>query len=114
MTQPGTVIGWRIWYTCDRHFNSEQHEWAGLPNDGVLCLKLFYEEMASGDERYTLLLDGDDYYFHTPDTNLFGCSNDPPEEIRERYPGAIIKRGKWTTAEEFYRVKDRAFHTTAP
>lgn len=115
MTRTRTVIGWRLFYTDDRHYSSAQHEWDEPPDDGTLVLKLYYEAMSGdSDERYTLLLDGDDYYFHVPDTNLYGCSNDPPEEIRERYPGAIIKRGMWTTAEEFYAVKDRAFHTAAP
>lgn len=109
-----TVVGWRCWYTDDRHYSSADHSWAELPDDGVLCLKLYYDEQAGGDERYTLLLDGDDRYFHIPNTDLYGCSNDPPDEILERYPGAVVKRGKWTTAEEFYTVKDRAFHTTAP
>ena len=109
------LFAWRIWYTDDRHYNSEYHEWNEIPDDGVLCLKLYYHDTA-GDSgiRYTLLLDGDDHYFHVPDTNLFGSSNDPVEEIRERYPGAVIKRGKWTTAEEFYETKQSAVHTTAP
>lgn len=110
-----TVVGWRCWYTDDRHFNSEQDEWGELPDDGVLCVKLYYDEFAdNGETRYTLLLDGHDHYFHVPETDLFGSSNDPVEEIHERYPGAIVKRGKWAPAEEFYSTKDRAFHTSAP
>jgi hypothetical protein len=106
--------GWRIWLTDDRQYNSREHEWAEVPDDGVLVLKLYYDAWANPDVRYTLVLDGDDHYFHVPETNLYGCSNDPIEEIKERYPGALVKRGMWTTAEEFYFAKQRAQHTTAP
>ena len=108
------VAGWRLFYTDDRSYNSADDTWANCPDDGVLVLRIYYDAFTDGGVRYTMTLTGDDHYFHVPDTDLFGCNNDPIDEIEARYPGAIVKRGQWTTRTEFDRVDTRARHTTCP
>ena len=109
------VDGWRAYYTGGREFGSDGHDWADLPDDGVLLLKLYYDEFtADGSVRYTKRLSGDDHYFHAPGTDLFGCNNDPIEDIHDRYPGVVVKRGKWTTREEMVAVRERAKHDPCP
>lgn len=105
------VVGWRVYYTDSRVYTSERTNWKDLPEDGVLLLKLYYDEWANDRVRYTKVLSGDDYYFHVPDSDIFGCNNDPPSETVSRYDGLTkeyIKRGKWTTREEMEAVRERA------
>ena len=110
------VAGWRTYYTEGRDFNSTDDRWADLPDDGVLVLRLYYDDFAGrdGSVRYTKSLSGDDHYFHIPGTDLFGCNNDPIDEIHDRYPGAIVKRGKWTTHAEMTAVQERAREDPCP
>ena len=109
------VTAWRAYYTDDRAFASTETPWRDLPDDGVLLVRLYYDEFTrGGDVRYTKSLSGDDHYFHVPGTDLFGCNNDPIPEIRARYPGAVVKRGKWTTHAEMQRVKADAKAAPCP
>ena len=111
---PGEVEAWRVYYTDSREYSSAETDWAELPDDGVLLLRLYYDAFSRGGVRYTKSLSGDDYYFHVPGTDLYGCNNDPPAEIRERYPGAVVKRGKWTTHAEMRRVQQRSKEASCP
>lgn len=92
---------WRVWYTNGRTFDSDDTDWRALPDDGVLAVRLLF-----GEGQQTIY--GHDHYFHVPGTDLFGGSDDPVEEIHERYPGAIVKRGKWAPTEEWRTVKREA------
>jgi hypothetical protein len=78
--------------------------WRNLPDDGALAFKFFYD--AKAPTRLAQHLNGNDWYWLQPTDSgvLFGHSDDAPEEIAARYPGAILKRGKWTTAEDMQRV----------
>ena len=108
------VAGWRVYYTDGREYDSTETSWADLPDDGVLLLRLYYDRHTDGGVRYTKSLSGDDHYFHVPGTALFGCNNDPIDEIEARYPGAIVKRGMWTTQDDMWRVKDAARAAPCP
>ena len=108
------VAGWRIYYVGLEDYDSATTEWSALPGDGVLLLKIYYDEFTTGGVRYTQTLSGDDYYFHVPGTDVFGCNNHPPEETHERYPGAIIKRGRWTTRTEMKAVEALAHSEDCP
>lgn len=104
------IDGWRVWYTDDRVYNSNDTDWSSLPDDGVLILCIYYDRWnRTGDVRYRLILSGDDWYFYNPDTGLFGSNTDTLSENENRYPNAIFKRGSWGTAEEFERVRNAAF-----
>lgn len=106
--------GWRLYYTEDRAYSSADTEWVACPDDGVLALVLYYDAYTDGGVQYRKVLTGDDHYFHVPGTDLYGCNNDSIPEIEARYPGAVVKRGKWTTHAEMTRVEQRAYHTTCP
>lgn len=109
------VEGWRAYYTDGRAFDSATHDWVDLPDDGLLVLVIYYDRWSGdGTVQQRMTLDGDDHYFHVPGTELFGCNNDPIEEIERRFPGAVVKRGKWTEATEFYYTKERARSAGCP
>lgn len=92
------ILGWQIWYVGGLIYRSSEYSWAELPNDGVLALSLC-ESTCAPDGKYTRqLLSGYDYYFLAGD--IFGANNDAPEITAQRYRGAVIKRGKWTTTAE--------------
>jgi hypothetical protein len=94
------VAGWRVWYIGKNVCEGRTFEqWERLLADGVLFVKLYYDEKTSAGIPLALNLSGDDWYWQTPD-GVFGSSNDPHAEIKKRYPGASIKRGKWGTVEE--------------
>lgn len=88
-------IQWCAWYTGGRIFRgTTPEEFAALPDDGVLAVVLAFND---GTRRYLM---GDDFYWTAP-----GCGgpiyahathNVTPASIAERYPGASIKRGRWT------------------
>lgn len=98
-----TVRRWRAWYTEGRTFDGETFEdWRALPDDGALEFVVCFEDgtsrMASGNDRY----------WSVPGGVFLAHSNDPADEITERYPGASIKRGMWTTETDMARVHDEA------
>ena len=98
-----TVARWRAWYTEARVFDGETFaDWQALPEDGLLCVMVLFED---GTSRYAA---GNNYYWSTPDL-CCAHSNDPLAEIEDRYPGASVKRGKWTSEAEMKRVHDEAF-----
>jgi hypothetical protein len=96
------VARWRAWYTEGRIFDGEGFEdWQALPDDGVLTVMLWF---ANGTRR---IEQGNDSYFATPE-GIYGHSNETVAEIEPRYPGASVKRGKWTTDAEMDRVTTEA------
>ena len=106
-----TVVGWRIWYTNDREYSQRDTDWSELPDDGVLALALYYDSWNHDNTiRHKMVLTGDDHYFHDPESDIYGCNNDPIDEITERYdiPTEYIKRGKWTDSETMDSVHQQA------
>ena len=95
------MVEWRAWYTSEREFASDDCEWRALPDDGVLAISLTWD---GGSQA----IYGFDHYFHVPGTDLYAGNDDPPAMIRERYPGAIIKRGQWTTPQRWREIKREA------
>lgn len=105
MSRP--VEAWIVYYP-DAVYDSHTSEWAGLPDEGVQVITLYFDEYTAGGEvQYRKLLDGDDLYWHVPDSNEFGSTNDP-EEVPD---GALVKRGLEIEDEAFREIKDRAFTT---
>lgn len=95
-----TVARWRAWYTGGHVYDGESFEdWCYLPDDGVLFVKVFFD---AGGSR---VASGHDHYWATPE-GIYAHSNDSCREIEDRYPGASVKRGKWTTEAEMRRVHD--------
>jgi len=105
------VMAVHWWYTNGRSGTFECQtdadfisQWAALPDDGVLAFKFWFD--AKNPTRLGQNLNGNDWYWLQPTDNgvLFGHSDDTQDEILARYPGAILKRGQWTTADEMQTV----------
>lgn len=97
-----TPVGWLAWYTEGRRYSSDETAWDDLPDDGALLFVVYFDRTTPGGVRHKRILSGADYYFRQGP--LLADTNDPPDEIRRRYPGAVIKRGKWTTDDDMARV----------
>lgn len=101
------VIGWRIWYADGTSISSRESSWEDAPDDGVLFVMVYRD----GGYRMTML--GNDWYFRAPDIHGFGMiyghqNGDTKAEILRRYPGAVIKRGKWVSDEHMEKVNAEA------
>jgi hypothetical protein len=120
------VASWKAWYIGGRVFCSATHAWADLPDDGMLFLKLYFDERTPDGVQLGQNCSGDDWYWHVPGTDLYAHdSRQTRAEIARRYSGTVgsgcfrwlrrwwarrqfakrcIKRGKWTTPDEMQRV----------
>jgi hypothetical protein len=100
-------IRWRIWYTDNRLFDSDAgHTIDDLPRDGVLYVRIDHPD-TPGKHR---VMGQCDWYWHDPVKNIWASdSRQTPEEIKARYPGAILLRGKWTSDEEIARIRETVF-----
>ena len=98
------VIGWRVWVDGGKVYDSRHNTWDSVPFDGIIQMVTYKES------NYREMFSGHDYYFHAPHPKgtIYGCNNDSLEEIEKRYPGAIIKRGKWVPPEEMARIQKEA------
>lgn len=90
MDAPQRVASWRVWLDDGSTIEGATiDEFALVPDDGLLGMLLRY---VGGGGR---VCSGSDYYWAFPglaDT-VYAHGNDNPAD---RYPGAIIKRGRWT------------------
>lgn len=104
------VIAWKVWYTGGAAFCSDAASWNDLPDDGVLGVVTVFDDRHTGTgARLKRSIDGRDWYWRSPGIDgepIFGFSDDDPDEIRSRYPGAVLLRGKWASDPEMYRVMD--------
>jgi hypothetical protein len=95
------MVGWVAVYDLWdgqplRVFNSWDVAFRDLPDDGMQGLIKFYED---GTKQ---IVSGFDWYFavqHPTGSWVISGNNHDPEETQQRYPGAILKRGKHTTDE---------------
>ena len=101
------VIAWRAWYAGGASYCSSGTSWDELPDDGVLGVVTIFSKRAPNGARLKRMIDGRDWYWRAPGLDgepIYGFSDDDPDEIRDRYPGAELKRGKWTSDPEMSRV----------
>lgn len=98
------VIGWRVWVDGGLTFESRWHRWEEVGNDGIIKMYIYKEE------GYREGFGGHDHYFHAPHSEgtIYGCNNDSVEEIEKRYPGAVVKKGKWVPPEVMERIDREA------
>jgi len=92
------LIGWKAWVATQYGFtryNSLQHKWEDVPKDGMLALRTYESELKSNKTPVGFKFLGCDYYF------MARRDKDVEKEIEKRYPGAIIRRGKWTDVVTF-------------
>ncbi len=103
------VLGWRAWYAGGTVYDSRSTTWANLPDDGALAFVIYFAGNIPGGVHSSLrrIMTGTDYYFLVgPD--LYAQSDDAPEEITRRYPGAILKRGRWAPDYEMMAAHETA------
>ena len=109
------VTGWRAWYVGGRVYDSKTTAWADLPDDGVIQIYLYMDRRDKTSRMpYRRGMAGSDYYWHVPGESVYGCcdaSEMTPGQIAERYPGALIKRGRWVSQKEYDAAIKESFET---
>lgn len=107
--QPHPVAGWHAYYP-EQIYTSFMTVWEELPDEGVQVIVLYYDAYATegGSVRYRKLLDGDDFYFHVPGTDIYGSTNHQAE-IPD---AAVVKEGREIPDSEFSEVKQRAIESS--
>jgi hypothetical protein len=113
------ILGWAAW--VDTETGTEIYSSADLPDDGIIYLMLYKDEGDGQEENvnryiYKESLDGVDHYFKAPHHSgipIYASNNEPVEAIMERYPGAVIKKGKWVPHEYFERIRLDAVATSS-
>lgn len=101
------VLGWRVWYDDGTVFDSRRHRWVDLPEDGVLVRMIYYR-----DGRQ--IQQGMDYYYEAPHGSgepILGTAR-ATDDLARRYPGAVIKRGRWAPDAYYRRIVDAAMAST--
>jgi hypothetical protein len=84
-----TIAYWKIFYGDDSIYTSKKTKWEDLPKDNVQCLILYFAD------KTRKLFHGDDYYFKCGDLYWgIGEAVTSVQDILDRYPEAIILRGK--------------------
>lgn len=105
------VVAWRCWYdngTSIEEYNSVQHCWETLPEDGFQAMRVWYND---GTGRH---ISGNDFYFlqEHPVGLIVGQSND--SDIKVRYPNASIKRGKHCPDIMMRQINELMNNSTKP
>lgn len=99
------MIAWKAWYQGGRSYCSSGTLWSELPDDGALGFVILFDVLSPDGERYRRFVSGSDLYWmvelEEQQTLCQGMHGDRPAE---RYPGAVIKRGAWTSDDEMQRV----------
>lgn len=104
MREPSETLGWRVWYDDGGIYTSADHDWADIPEDGLLVKMIYY---ADGTRQ---VQQGADWYFEAPHHSgetTRGFGNDE-KKIRKRYKGAVLKMGKWVPDRYYRRIVNEA------
>lgn len=105
------IVSWRCWVEFNEdivEYNSIEHCWNKIPDDGFQAMRLWYSD---GTGRY---ISGNDFYFLSEHKAglIIGQSNDT--DIKERYPNAIIKRGKHVPDKLMKEITDLMLNSKNP
>jgi hypothetical protein len=105
------VAGYVVWYADGSSCSSRNKSWDQMPADGVLMVMLYFDKFTAGNKRYAEVQQGHEHYFRMPDGSdwIHGYSNDSAGDIQKRYPGAIVKRGKWASNGRYAKLIEQAF-----
>jgi hypothetical protein len=103
------TLAWKAWYVGGRSFCSEGTTWEELPDDGMLGLVVVFDEVAEPSlTRMHRFVSGTDLYWMV---DILGeptiCQGQHEDKPETRYPGAVIKRGAWTSDEEMAKVNEQ-------
>lgn len=114
-SEPRRVVMLVVWYEHGKPYIGREPDliefWKALPEDGFEAMKGYYNHRnPSNNAPLGFNLSGCDFYFMTPEGIVGGCYaneyKDPAKDIPKRYPGAIVKRGKWTTPANIDRINE--------
>jgi hypothetical protein len=112
-SSPVQQLGWRCWTDDGRCYCSKSNAWSDVPDDGIVMMMVYLRR--SGQKQTEQRVLQASYYFVMPQKDrpplIFG-SEEMPAEIAARYPGAIIKRGRLTDDEMFWRIEEIAMTST--
>lgn len=93
------MVAWKAWYRGGEIFCSPGTEWEDLPDEGVVGVAMRF------DNGHYRVMTGSDYYWMVEILGkLTLCQGLHEDKPAERYPGASIKVGVWTSDEEMQRV----------
>ena len=100
------MIAWKAWYRGGRAFCSTGTTFAELPDDGALGFVVLFDEISgpSGMHFKKQYSGGDLYWLVDILGKLTLCQGSHDDQPEKRYPGAIIKRGAWTSDQEMQLV----------
>lgn len=97
------MTGWRAYYADGARYSSRESRPEDLPRDGVLGIVKYLDKRTQAGKPYRAILSGDDHYFYWQ--GEWFSNSDPVDEIRRRYPGALLLRGRWTASAEMECVQ---------
>ncbi len=98
------VLGWKAWFDNSQVYDSRENKWEDLPDDGVQYIVIFY------CDNTRQLQTSMDFYFQAPHSSgdtITGTGNSLAD-IKSRYPDAIIKSGRWSPDNYYYRIRNEA------
>jgi hypothetical protein len=99
------VIAWKAWYRGGVAYCSTGKTWAELPDDGLLGIVVLFDDLSPSGERLHRFISGSDLYWMVElEGRITICQGQHEDRPEKRYPGAVIKRGAWTSDEEMQRV----------
>lgn len=100
------VLGLLVYYDGGSVYRvTTPDQWAAMPDFGVIEAVIYFD----GGRRNTL--GGNRFYFYAPhpDGPIWASMNaETKKEIEEKYPGAIVKQGKWVPETTMERVSAQA------
>ncbi len=98
-------LGQRIWYS-DGTVTTDK--WEDIPDDGILIKMLYYSDDTKQIQH------GMDFYYESPHHSgeLIRGTGMAKDEIAQRYPDAIIKRGQWAPDEYYKKILEEAMAST--
>ncbi len=108
------VAGFIVWYADLTSHSSRDISWESMPEDSVVCVVLYFTKRDDYGRRYSEILQGYDWYFRVPPSGFdsavygYGSLDDTPDGIRARYPGAVVKRGKWVSTPRYAMIIESA------
>lgn len=96
------VVAWKAWYRGGVAYCSDGYKWEDLPDEGVIGVTIVYDD----DTRR--FMTGSDFYWQAAILGVLTlCQGLHDDRPAERYPGASIKMGVWTTDAEMRHVLEK-------
>lgn len=108
------LLGWRIWYEDGRIIKQTTfEEWVNADDDGLYGKMLYYDDEVKVPREIQLA----DWYYVAPHqySNEFihgTCNDNKIKETKKRYPGAVLKRGKWGPTIYFTKLRNKVWAMT--